>query len=101
MDEAILAFKKAVQAVIKDPDIKFTLFGPKVDEVANADFDIKILIATKGDFGSMRSKVEDIEMEMVSSKGVLINSYLYTHGELERRKSEPFIASILENGVTI
>ncbi len=101
MDKAVSAFKAEVLKVIKDKDIKFILFGPLARKEENSQVDVKILISTKLDYSTARKRIEEIEMKMVDSHNVLINSFLYTERELELKKFDPFLVYVQKEGVAL
>lgn len=101
MNKAVQAFKDEILKVIKDKEIKFVLFGPMAKGEANGQFDIKILISTKLDYSTARKRIEEIEMKMMESHHVLINSFIYTHREMELKKADPFLRYVKEQGVAI
>ena len=101
MDKAVSAFKAEVLKVIRDKEIKFILFGPLARKENNGQFDIKILISTKLDYSLARKRIEEIEMKMIDSHNVLINSFLYTQKELELKKFDPFLIYVQKEGVVL
>lgn len=77
---------------------KIVLFGSRARGDHSEESDYDLLLIFEKVTPEMKKYVDEIENEMLLSRGTLFSTFLFTAEELEEREFEPFIMNATKEG---